>query len=149
MTKPFDFNEQLSAGQRGEELFLKNHPDIERTDGRKGDFIGETGKLIELKTESRASTTENMFVERWSDVYLKKNGGPWQARDNGAHYLVQLFTPDKVALWFPVQALLEYLEANEKKYRLHHIRNKGWTGGGYAVPQKELAHLIELREVLK
>jgi hypothetical protein len=145
----FDFKDQLKIGQTGEELFLSNHSDITRTDGRKGDFIGVTGRLIELKTESRPSTTANMFCERYSNFANRSPGEVWQAAEHGAHYLVQLFTPDKVCLWFPVYELKTYLEENESKWRLHLIKNKGWSGGGYAVPQKDLAHLVELREVLK
>lgn len=149
MSKTFDFKDQLATGHKGEELFLRNHPDITRTDGRRGDFIGSTGRLIELKTESRPSTTKNMFVERYSNFDTKKPGGPWQAAEHGAHYLVQLFTPDKVCLWFPVQGLIDFMETNEDKWRLHLVRNKGWRGGGYAVPQTDLKHLVELREELK
>lgn len=149
MTKIYSFKDQLATGHNGEELFLRNHPDITRTDGRRGDFIGNTGKLIELKTESRPSTTANMFVERWSDFHAQKPGGVWQSSEHGAFYLVQLFTPDKVCLWFQVQALKDFMDANEGKWRLHLVRNKGWSGGGFAVPQTELAHLVELKETLK
>ena len=149
MTKTFDFDDQLKAGHKGEELFLANHPDLTRTDGRRGDFIGKTGKLIELKTESRASTTANLFCERYSNVHKKSAGGVWQAAEHGAFYLAHLFMGDKVCFWFQVQALKEFLEANEGKWKLHWVRNKGWHGAGYAVPQTELAHLVELREILK
>lgn len=148
MSKTFDFKDQLAKGHKGEELFLKHHPDIKRLDGRRGDFIGQTGRLIELKTESRPSTTPNLFCERYSDFAKKSPGGAWQAAEHGAYYLVQMFS-DGVCLWFPVAILLPFLKENEGRWRLHLVRNKGWSGGGYAVPQKELIHLVELREVLK
>lgn len=148
MSKVFSFDKQLAAGNKGEELFLRTHPDIKRLDGRRGDFMGETGRLIELKTESRPSTTPNMFVERYSDVDKRSPGGPWQSAGHGAFYLVQVFG-DGVALWFEVTPLLLHLRRHEKTYKLHYIRNQGWCGAGYAIKQTELAHLVILREELK
>lgn len=150
MKKVFDFDKQLKSGKAGETLFLKAHPDIKPLDGFRGDFIGQTGRKIELKTESRASTTPNIFFERYSNIVTKSAGGPFQALEHGAHYYVQMFS-DGVCLWFIAKQLVEFLEKAEKeaRYWMHNIRNKGWTGGGYAVPQSDVAHLVELRERLK
>ena len=150
MTKTFDFAEQLKSGNKGEELFLKTHPDIIRLDGRRGDFMGNTGRKIELKTESRPSTSPNIFLERYSSIETKNPGGCWQALEHDAHYLVYLFG-DWVAWWFPVKPLVKFMDLYliEKTPFMHVIRNKGWSGGGYAVPKKDLRHLIELEEVLK
>lgn len=147
MSKTFDFQKQLSIGKKGEELFLKRYPDLTPTDGRKGDFIGYSKRVIELKTDSYdMNKTPNFFMERWSNIENEKPGGVWQSAGHGAYYYCYLFEKHGVIYWFEVKALLEHLEANEKLYKKMRINNKGWLTEGWLVPRATLEALIILKE---
>lgn len=147
--KIFDFQKQLSIGKRGEELFLKRYPDLTPTDGRKGDFIGYSKRIIELKTDSYdMNKTPNFFMERFRDVDTEKPGGPWQALENNAYYFCYLFENQGYIYWFEVKALVAYLESKEAKFQKRYIRNKGWAAMGYLVTRAEVEHICILKENL-
>lgn len=141
----FDFQKQLAKGKAGEALFLKAYPDLKQLDGRHGDFIGKTGRIIELKTDSRTCTeTVNFFMEVERDD-KKSPGGPWQAQENGVYYFCYLFA-DGFCYWLEVTALVEHLEEHATKYQKRRVQNKGWSGMGYLVPRASVEHLIVLKE---
>ena len=136
-------------GEKGELAFLKKYPDIVRTSGRKGDFIGFTKKLIELKTDTRSiDATPNFFIERFSSLAREAPGGPWQSSEHGVYYFVYLFVKEGVIYWFELDKLLQHLEANEKEYQKRYIRNVAWTALGYLVPRSSLEHLIVKKEYI-
>lgn len=136
---------QLAVGKKAEKAFLEAYPDLHELDGLTGDFIGKTGRKIELKAESRTTKqTPNMFIERFRDEE-EKDGGAWQAAAHGVHYLVYLFS-DGFVYWMPVKELIKHLEANEASYKKSRIQNRGWSAVGWIVPRASLEHLIELKE---
>lgn len=146
MSKQFGFQEQLAKGQKGEELFLKYHPDLTRLDGRKGDFIGFSQKKIELKTDSRSTTdSPNFFMERIRNETTGAPGGPWQSAESKIHYFVYLFS-DGTIYWFETAALVAHLEEHEKSYKTRRIFNRGWTAVGWLVPRASLEALIVKKE---
>lgn len=149
MTKTFDFKEQLAIGAAGESLFLQFNPDLTRLDGKKGDFVGFSGRKIELKTESRTTKeTANFFIERYRNDVSCAAGGPWQAKEHEVYYLVYMFA-DGVVYWLKVAELIEWLEAHEKDYKKHRIPNKGWAAIGWLVPRASVEHLIIKKSNLK
>lgn len=143
----FDFQAQLKVGKRGEELFLKRYPDLTATDGRKGDFVGYSKRIIELKTDSYdMAKTANFFMERWSNVESQKPGGPFQSQGHGAYYYCYLFEKSGTVYWFEVDKLVAHLEANESAYKKMRIMNKGWITEGWLVPRASLEALMILKE---
>lgn len=147
MSKVFDMQTQLAIGKKGEELFLSFYKDLKPTDGRRGDFIGFTGRKIELKTESRTTQeTPNFFIEVIRNNKGDK-GGPYQALEHGAYYIVYLFACGTV-YWFRVQELIDHLEANMAKYERRTIYNKGWKAEGILVPRASTEPVIIRKERL-
>lgn len=145
MSTVYDFKKQLAVGNKGEELFLKYHPDIQRLDGRKGDFMGFTNQKIELKTDSRTcKQTPNLFIERYRND-KKDAGGPWQAKEHEVHWFVYMFA-DTFIYWFEVEELIKFLEEN--KFPSRSIQNRGWSAMGYLVPRAAVEHLIVKKEKL-
>jgi hypothetical protein len=141
-TRTFGFARQKAIGQAGEARFLSHYQDVLRLDGRRGDFVLNTGRQIELKTDSYTTEqTANFFMERWSDVDAGKPGGPFQARDKGLHYFVYTYASGE-CFWFVVKDLVEYLSASADDYRTREIMNRAWRGAGYLVPRDKVAHLI-------
>jgi hypothetical protein len=147
-TKVWDMKTQVAIGEKGEELFLRYYPDLTRLDGRKGDFIGFSGRKIELKTDSRTTRdTLNFFMERIRNESTGLPGGPWQSAASEVYYFVYLFA-DGIIYWFETAALVSHLEAHEAKYKVHRIFNKGWTAVGWLVPRESLEELIVKKERL-
>jgi|SRR5271165_295292 len=145
MSKTFDFKEQLEVGNAGEELFLKFYTDIRRLDGRKGDFIGKSGRKIELKTDSRTTgETKNFFIEQYRDEQLNP-GGPFQSLQHEVYYFTYMFA-DGIIYWFETAALVAHIEKHAEKYQQRTIQNKGWSAMGYLVPRASLEDLIIKKE---
>lgn len=142
MSRVFGFKAQLAVGAAGERRFLAHYQDVRPLDGRRGDFAGNRGAIIELKSDSRAaSDTANFFMERFSSVERSAIGGPWQALEHGADYFVYMFSCGRAA-WFEVAALVSFLDACADQFEQRAIRNRGWTGLGWLVPQSAVADLI-------
>lgn len=135
MNKVFDMKTQLNIGQKGEELFLHFYSDLKRLDGKKGDFVGMTGRVIELKTESRNTTdTANFFIEKIRNEETGLLGGPWQALEHGAYYFVVQFA-DGIVYWYRTQELVDWLVKNELQFKTRRIVNRGWSAVGLLVPR--------------
>ncbi len=146
MNKVFNFQEQLAKGDAGEVKFLKAYPDLTRLDGRKGDFIGFSGKKIELKTDSRTTrSTPNFFMEHIRNEATKAVGGPWQSLEHEVYYFVYLFA-DGVVYWFETAALVAHLNENLASYPTRRIFNRGWSAVGLLVPRPALEPLIIKKE---
>lgn len=144
--KVYDFKEQLAKGNAGELKFLAAYPDLTRLDGRKGDFIGFSGRTIELKTDSRTTReSPNFFMEYCRNEATQAPGGPWQALDNEVFYFVYLFK-DGIIYWFETEALVKCLTSRRNDYQTRKIFNKGWTATGFLVPRASLEALIIKKE---
>lgn len=145
--KTFNFQTQLAIGKEGEALFLSKYPDLQQTDGRKGDFVGKSGRKIELKIDTYSmEKTGNFFIERFSDLGKEKPGGPFQSEGHDVYYFCYLFVKQGFIYWFELKPLLEFLRKNEASYEKRYIKNRGWTTLGYLVPRSSLEHLIVLKE---
>lgn len=107
------------------------------------DFLRDDGKRIEVKTDWYSlDKTEFFFMERWSSIEKQKPGGPWQSLDK-ADVFVYLFIRDGVYFEFDNMGLLvEELDRIVSKLKLIRIPNRGYTGGGYKVPIKDLTDLF-------
>lgn len=140
MYKVFDFKEQLSIGQKGEELFHVTYPELIRTDGRCGDFITPDGYIVELKCDSY-SGSPNFFMERYSSIDSEKLGGPWQSQQGKVTDFVYYFVAEGIIYWFNVDQLVKWLDEHSKEYPVRIIRNRGWSAKGYLVPRKSIEHL--------
>lgn len=150
----FNFKDMLGIGNRGETLILRHYPELRKhTECRGWDFDHEDGSKWELKTDTKAfSSTDNLFIERWSvysrngtelDDQDKKPGGLWQSTAHGVDsflymYMAQGETP--VLLLFPslkdLLARVECLLATYSRLRKPYvIWNKGYEGMGYLIPR--------------
>lgn len=145
MTPVFGFKEQLAKGKAGEALFLSAYPDLKQLDGRKGDFVGYSGRVIELKTDSRSCIeTKNFFMEEERDEKGNK-GGPWQAQEHSVFYFCYMFA-DGYVYWLEVDALVAHLQTHATDYQKRRVQNRGWAGSGYLVPRASIEHLIIKKE---
>lgn len=140
----FDFREQLKKGQDAEaELLASYHRPVLKYDGREFDLIDNKANRIEVKTEFRTlDATKNFFIEVSGNVERGKPGGPWQAALNGATHFVIYHPLDAVYfLCSDIPALCQAVTdwAGQSGAKLKLIRNKGWTGSGYAVPRDRLS----------
>lgn len=138
----FIFEKSLREGQKGEEIFHGKYPFLNRLDGLKSDFdFG--GRKIELKSDYYCATkTSNFFIERWSDKDKQKDGGPWQALENGNDYYLYYFVKNNKLFIFDCKKLVETLEVLIKNYSLVDIKNKSWITQGYKIPREELESLF-------
>jgi hypothetical protein len=147
-----NFKKDLARGTRGEETFLECFKDyVAPVEGHHADFIlKETGELLELKTDGRSSKdTGNMFIERWSDVFERKPGGPWQAKKNKVTYFVYFYPKDEISYWFKVKDFCKWMEKNFDNTKLICVNNYRWWSAGYKVPiekVKELAWTITTKK---
>lgn len=118
------------------------HSPLVPFEGHAVDFLRSDGARVEVKTDWYSlSSTEFFFMERWSDIDKKKPGGPWQS-ENKADVFVYLFIRDGVYFEFEnMDDLLERLRAYTRGKQLIRIQNRGYCGGGYKVPIKELSDL--------
>lgn len=136
------FGSSLAKGKRGEDLLSELWPELQRLDGRKGDFTWN-GIKVELKTDSYdMAKTKNFFLEVWSDVDKGKPGGPWQALQHGAELFCYFYSNNLTMYIFDTQALVYYLDGLPKDYyQSVKVPNRTWTTVGYKVPREDLKHL--------
>jgi hypothetical protein len=138
----FKFNDQLSVGGSGEELFLSLHPWLNKADGIKFDFERD-GKTVELKTDTYSmKSTKNFFMERYSDTDRGTPGGPWRAAKDNVSYFVYMYLPQRTCFWFDSKQLVSFLDEYCKDQRLVEIPNKTWLTTGFLVPRTAVKHLI-------
>ncbi len=150
MGKIFDFNEQLKNGVSGEEIFYRCFASrLRREDGRKHDFFDMvTKEYLELKSDSYDATqTPNFFIERYSSIATKSDGGPWQALKNGNHKFVYFFVKNGIYYVFDLPRLVTHLDERAQTYKFINIQNRGWTTQGYKVKRAELDYMTTCREI--
>lgn len=141
----FKFNDQLSVGGSGEELFLSLHPWLNKADGIKFDFERD-GKTVELKTDTYSmASTKNYFMERYSDTERGTPGGPWRAAKDDVTYFVYMYLPEKSCFWFNSKELVHHLDIYCAGRRLVEIPNKTWVTTGYLVPRIAVEGLVKIR----
>lgn len=142
-TKTLSFHRELEKGNKGERWMLQHyHSPLLAYREFAFDFLRDDGKRIEVKTDWYSlDKTEFFFIERWSSIEKKKPGGPWQSLGKADVWLY-LFIRDGVYFEFDdMAAFVGALEQLIPDLELIRIPNKGYTGGGYKVPMKALAHL--------
>lgn len=148
-SRTFGFARQKAVGQAGEARFLSHYQDVVRLDGRGADFAVNSGRTIELKSDSYTTEqTANFFMERWSDVDAGKPGGPFQALDKGLHYFVYAYASGE-CFWFLTTELVKFLEQTSAEYQYREIANRAWRGAGWLVPRERLAHLVVKQDQLR
>lgn len=145
--KVFGFKEQLSLGQKGEDLFIKSYPYLQpvKGNGSTNDIILNDGSTIEIKTDFYSMLkTGNMFIERFGNLEKKIDGGPWKALKDKNDFFVYLFYPDKTFFWFNTKRLVEYLNIEIKKGSVKSklVRNQNYTTQGFAIEREKLFHLL-------
>lgn len=134
-----NFKSSLKAGAAGEARLHKLFPAWTRTAGRVEDFRTSEGKLVELKTEGRATTqTPNLALELMSSP--GRPGAIARAVADNITYMIYLFADDKYFVYEPV-ALLEYMTVHANKYRLVQIPNRTYETTVMLVPRADLTHL--------
>lgn len=145
--KVFGFKEQLSQGQKGEELFINSYVYLQpvKGNGSTNDIVLNDGSTIEIKTDFYSmSKTQNMFMERFGNLENKADGGPWKALKDKNDFFVYLFYQDKTFFWFNTKRLVEFLDSEIKKGNLQSklVRNHNYTTQGFAIEREKLFHLL-------
>jgi hypothetical protein len=139
----FDFKEELTKGKLGEALIAEFLNKSQHLNGFNSDFILEDGSGMELKTDFYdSSKTPNFCIERYSNIALLTDGGPWKALNDGSKYFFYLFYNTKELYVMETKALIEYVESNEQSFRTIDIPNKSWVTGCYLVPREPAKHLF-------
>ncbi len=146
MSKVHNFAASLLEGQKGEEMFAAAFTNLERTDGRKHDFICRlTNQSYELKTDSYSMEgTGNFFIELYSIFGTQmKSGGPTQAFENNTDYWCYFYVKNHTAFIFNTWALNAWLGKNAANYTEIKVKNDTWTTYGILVWRDDLAHLYK------
>ncbi len=133
-----NFQKDLKRGKVGEDTFHKLLPHLEKL-GRTADFICPyTDATYEIKTDF--TSTDNFFIERWSDVEKKKEGGPWRSKKEGTLYFIYLFPKLGIGYTFKSTALVKAVEKMTGLRKVN-VQNRAWVTQGLLVPKKALAKL--------
>lgn len=164
--KPFDFEEQLRVGAKGESFILGAHPELrwpakgERRWDLEGGNPDGTRRTVEVKTDTYPhSETPNYFWERRTNIRrgasgVSIDGGPWRSARDGVSELVYLFTNggtkaepgDPVGYWFrdlPALVLRIEMLINAGIAMPRRVRSLDVSAFGYAVPRGEFGDLCE------
>lgn len=160
-----DFHKDLKRGKEAEEAFIKMHPwNLVDSGTRAFDFKGDKkdkitgwnasfeGRLepqVELKSDFYdPNKTENLFIERWSNLEKQKPGGLWQSHANGADVFCYWFV--KGGFWLEcrkVPELIEHLEDRIETIKPFRVLNRGWITIGYRVPRNTLKSYFDIYRV--
>lgn len=117
--------------------------DLIKDGGRgSGDAVSpSSGALVELKIDF--TDHKNHFVERYSNLDTKKDGGPW-AYHFCNYYIYKYNTSGDIHVFDPV-TLVEFLEQINQIDKIFGKRvfqkGAGYTTFGYAIPKIILKHL--------
>jgi len=142
--KIHDFQDSLKVGTAAEKAFLEALDEyLAPYPKRAADFMFKaTGELVELKSDSYdLAKTENVFMERYSDVLRRKDGGPWQSLGHGVHHYVYFFPRNRTCFWFNTAELVHRLETTQKDNQLIYIPNRGFASAGWKVSRDVLKDL--------
>lgn len=143
----FGFHEQNAIGQRGEELFLKLHPEWRANNladnCKEPDFKDSHGRKLELKFDvsNRARRDSqghqlNFFMETISNDLKQTPGGVARAKKEGVEFYVYMF--EKPFRMFVLDVKKTLVKINELVatgwYRKCRIKNRYYYTEGYALP---------------
>lgn len=144
----FVFKDSLKEGHKGEELFEELVGNgIKRLDGLVADFEWG-GKTLELKSDYYdMERTPNFFIERYSDIERKTDGGPWRSLREGTDWFCYFYPKNRVAYLFNTKTLVKQLEPIIKGLPLIEITNKTWVTGGYKIPRELLKEVCLKRKI--
>lgn len=94
-------------------------------------------QYIEIKTETSYTrhTTDNLAIERYSDIAKQTSGGPWSTTaDFYAHVyadgLLVIMNRARLVAWLDRE-----LAADPRTFAFREIPNAGWVTGTYLVPR--------------
>lgn len=138
----FSFGKQLKAGKDGEKLFCEYYKKEKAvlSDCREFDAIINDDERVEIKTDF--SDYPNMFIERYGNIEKKSDGSVWKCVDKNIKWFVYFYWNRKTFYWFYPKDLVKYMKENTKKYKEKIIFNVAWKALGFAVPLKDIEHLI-------
>lgn len=136
------FKASLSKAQFFTETkFASWYPAVTFTDGREFDFFNEAAEACELKLDFYKKGS-NIFIETHSNYDKNRPGGPWQTKLHGTvKWFVYARCEHSEVLWFDLDKLLEFCDANLEKYRRVFVPNRTYRGSGILVPREDLIHL--------
>lgn len=153
----FEFDEQEKEGKAGEIRIFKTWPDkFEWFEGNEYDLILKPNKKVEIKTETtyNLESSPNFFMERYSDDFVFKSGGPWRAQEDGIDIFISYFIQNDILFWFnDINKLVERCEKMilETNPRSSYVKNKGYYTIGYPMRRywfKDLYKEIKLGDPL-
>jgi len=152
----YDFKEQLKRGQGQERViadFLRSRGwkvrMAEMADQKLGkDMWLEVSMFpgaisVEVKSDSLAHKTNNMFVETVS--VGRYHGGEFRVEKRGwlytteAEYLIYHVVKSGAIMVFEPEALRRFVEERPGTYRSVDVRNRGYSGRGLLVPIADIA----------
>lgn len=152
MNKPFNFQEQLAIGEKGE-AFLDAHfserydiTPATRDEQRKGidrHFVGKVSGAhlkVEYKTDAMARKTHNAFVEVTSVDKAQKSGWAYTSQ---ADYLVYYIPGDEMVYILRFTTLRQHMPSWAAKYPMRSALNEGYKTWGLLVPLVEFERIAD------
>jgi len=141
--KEYNMNLDLKWEDSRNAEFMRIFPlPLEKKGGKEfqEDFvIKSTNLLLELKSE-RYPSRKNIFIERYSNLDYRTDGGPWRSKKHGIQYYIHFMCDNKMYIYSPkdiVPFLESYISFNcPRAIELPNIG--GWVTLGYPIPVKEL-----------
>lgn len=142
----FDFNKQLTLGDKGEVDFIKKYAAFNPVKSKdlKYDFLLMHSLTVELKTDSYdMNKTSNFFMEKDSNE-TGKLGGPWRALQDNIDYFVYYFIINGVYFWFKPCELCPVLDKLilDQNMSQVKIQNKGWVTSGYKINRNDVQSCV-------
>lgn len=135
----FNFHRSLKAGAAGEAKFATKHPQLQKTDGLKHDFVSVVTNLkYELKTESRTTfQTPNIALE-WSSSYCKRGA----IHNALAHSDIIVFAfANGREFAYKVKELYYWTRRNKKRLKKVTVSNGTYKSIVILVPRYEIKFL--------
>lgn len=151
----FGFHEQNAIGQRGERLFLGQHPEWSANNlnehCKEPDFKDEHGRKLELKFDvsprarrDKNGAQLNFFMETISNDTKQTPGGVFRAQQEGVDFYVYMFEQPFRMFILDVNKTAKRVQdlIDTGWYRKCRIKNRYYYTEGYPLPIEEFKSCI-------
>lgn len=146
----YDFHTQLSVGKEGEDFLDRFFADrYEITPATQAEqrmeidrhFVNRESRdefTVEYKTDPKASSTHNAFIET---ISVDTKGKPGWVSISAAHFLVYYVQGDEIIYVLRFTDLRKQLPYWAIRYPIKSVKNDGYRTWGLLVPLRELERL--------
>jgi len=149
--KVYKYSDQLQLGQRAEQDFINVIKESQgvvliknnSTNKFAPDYIFNGDSTLELKTDF-TTLTGTFFFERYSNLELKTDGGPWQSDKKHADYFAYWFKKTNEYYIFETPTLVNFLNEyiSKNNLKLKNVMNTDKITAGYSVPVTALTKIV-------